>query len=526
MHQRRPNSSIIVATKSLAADGRRAEGRISKQQRHDDDDDGGGYNKKKLKIRVKRRQQAIEGNHHLLCNLALFSFALFSLFGLIAEVTVFRSLDGGGERGGGSSSRVVQLLRGRDVFRVKKDNAAATSKTHDSPAAPFSFSACLIIKDDNIILPEWLAYHYTVLPLHRLIVGVDPQSQTDPTPILDAFEENTQMNITIWRNDSFWKEDGDYIFLKKGFVVPDNMANETLKHELLRNRYLHRQKVFYEACLSQLREENRTWTVLIDADEYLTLNYYDEVEKKSPEYNVSSTRGQLLSSLDQEQSSSSLAEVLSHWEGIPKGKESACVTFGRYLFVSKEEDNVGDSKELPMSTDHDDDFNTTLFHTLRYHQRVSLTSSQLGKSIVDASRYDDSPIDNPHRPKELCTGEKFVPNLSETDILKTVTGIIPDSREDTPFRVHHYVGSWEAFRKPGLDIRGRGTFDKRNNVKELVEDSTIMSSSWLDKFTRLVGGKEKALELTQTIRLREEKEMARRIMEQEGQQQQQQQQLD
>ena len=28
---------------------------------------------------------------------------------------------------------------------------------------PFTFGACLLIKDDNQILPEWLAYHYTVL---------------------------------------------------------------------------------------------------------------------------------------------------------------------------------------------------------------------------------------------------------------------------------------------------------------------------------------------------------------------------
>jgi len=28
---------------------------------------------------------------------------------------------------------------------------------------PFSWSACLLIKDNNIILPEWLAYHYRKL---------------------------------------------------------------------------------------------------------------------------------------------------------------------------------------------------------------------------------------------------------------------------------------------------------------------------------------------------------------------------
>ena len=54
---------------------------------------------------------------------------------------------------------------------------------------PFTFSACLLVKDDNQLLPEWLAYHYTVMPLRRLIVGVDPLSLTRVEPILDKYRE-------------------------------------------------------------------------------------------------------------------------------------------------------------------------------------------------------------------------------------------------------------------------------------------------------------------------------------------------
>jgi hypothetical protein len=63
----------------------------------------------------------------------------------------------------------------------------------------FNFSACLLIKDDNQILPEWIAYHYTVLPLRHLIVAVDPFSLTSPTPILDKFRE-IGMDIEVWRD--------------------------------------------------------------------------------------------------------------------------------------------------------------------------------------------------------------------------------------------------------------------------------------------------------------------------------------
>ena len=86
------------------------------------------------------------------------------------------------------------------------------------------------------------------------------------------------------------------------------------------------------------------------------------------------------------------------------------------------------------------------------------------------------------------------------------------------FRVHHYVGSWETFRQPGFDTRGKGFFEKRNNVKNLVVDHTTprYSSSgnctWLTQFAKLVG-KEKALELSQKIRIREEMEMDKVIAE-------------
>jgi hypothetical protein len=355
--------------------------------------------------------------------------------------------------------------------------------------APFSFSACLIIKDDNIILPEWLAYHYTVLPLHRLIVGVDTLSHTDPTPILDAYQQTLGMNITTWKNDSFWK-DGAASWSKKDFTI----SNSTTYDEL-RERKRHRQNVFYEACLQQLHDENRTWTMLIDADEYLSFNYYDDSEKSSSSsvYNASGTRSQL-----DQSSSATMADVIQHWDvdpGLP------CVTFARYVFVSTEKDDDDDGKDqLPQqSPDHPTDFNTTLFNTLRYRQRVPLTSPQPGKSIVDASRYDGSPIDNPHRIKKLCTA----------------SNAFPDNKV-MPFRVHHYVGSWEAFRSPGFDPRGRSYFDKRNNVKETVEDSTM--STWLDKFVTLVGGRQKAIELTQRLRLHAELEMERKIMEQQQQQ--------
>jgi hypothetical protein len=81
----------------------------------------------------------------------------------------------------------------------KKGSKNIPISTSSSNASPFNFSACLLIKDDNQILPEWIAYHFTVLPLRHLIVAVDPFSLTSPTPILDKFRE-IGMDIEVWRD--------------------------------------------------------------------------------------------------------------------------------------------------------------------------------------------------------------------------------------------------------------------------------------------------------------------------------------
>jgi len=123
--------------------------------------------------------------------------------------------------------------------------------------ASFSWSACLLIKDNNIILPEWLAYHYTVLPLRRLVVAIDPASNTDPSPILTLYE-SIGMNITIWDEGEYWVN-GQRDHEKKDWRI----TNET-PPLYAQDRLVCRQKVFYHACLKQLKKENRTWTTVID----------------------------------------------------------------------------------------------------------------------------------------------------------------------------------------------------------------------------------------------------------------------
>jgi len=283
-------------------------------------------------------------------------------------------------------------------------NTRHSTTVEDQPT-PFSFSACLLIKDSNILLPEWLAYHYTTLPLRRLIIGVDPFSHTDPKPILDLYE-SIGMNITIWTNDSFWVEDGSAVHEKKDFQI----TNET-DHEALRKRHLYRQKVFVESCLQQLHHERRTWTLLVDIDEYFAFNYYDEGEgeptwcKKNEtcaqEYAKSIDDGShYRAKLDRSPAATVAEHIAKHVDSQFDTVDKPCIIFSRYLFVSNRE---SDRKEIQNGLDAD--FNATLFHTFRYRYRAPLWTYQLGKSMVDVSRYNGQGINNIHRPLGgLCTG--------------------------------------------------------------------------------------------------------------------------
>ena len=298
----------------------------------------------------------------------------------------------------------IQLIHGHKSDDNNNDGLRVIAEDVEGRPLPFSFSACLLIKDNNILLPEWLAYHYTFLPLRRLIVMVDPLSHTDPKPIFDAYE-SIGLNTTIWMDDWFWV-DGAEAYEKRNYQI----TNDSL-HDDLANRCRYRQRLFYGSCMQQLHDEKRTWTLIADTDEYLAFNHYDEKEgppvwcKKNAtceqEYAKSIHDGShIRTKFDQSPSATVAEHIDKHGaDRLPWQVHKPCIIYGRYLFVSKE----SSGEEIRRGIDSE--FNTSLFHTLRYRYRAPLSSYQLGKCMVDVSRYDGREVPNPHRiMKDLCTG--------------------------------------------------------------------------------------------------------------------------
>ena len=100
---------------------------------------------------------------------------------------------------------------------------------------------CLLIKDDNDILSEWVAYHYHVFQMRRLIVAVDPYSKTSPLGLLQPWGKNGfELNVTLW-------SDEDYMPAK----FYERNANAKGKY----NRYRRWQVTFISECYRRIYNE-------------------------------------------------------------------------------------------------------------------------------------------------------------------------------------------------------------------------------------------------------------------------------
>lgn len=145
----------------------------------------------------------------------------------------------------------------------------------ESLAANATVSACLLIKDDNEILSEWIAYHYHTINLRHLIVAVDPLSSESPTAILENWRLTTDLEIREWSDVHYMPTE----FIKNGKAPPEYMATESdFKNatmsadsllEISNHRY--RQRVFLASCMKAVRASGNSWVMHIVRTDILTI---------------------------------------------------------------------------------------------------------------------------------------------------------------------------------------------------------------------------------------------------------------
>jgi hypothetical protein len=342
---------------------------------------------------------------------------------------------------------------------VAKDanNASQTNNTDDAVVhRQEGFAGCLLIMDDNHLLIEWLAYHYQVLPLRRLIIAIDPKSRTSPLEILHRYMDRGLLNITIWNGDADFGFDAQYWERELRFNVPAEMKKhqERAKDEwLVVTVYLMRQKQFLLQCMHQLKAEHATWTILTDTDEFVTLNKKAAEEKK-----IHQTAPTVLEMLN-DPINRNASRMLT----------SPCIPMNRR--------NVGIREGAERSVAAPPGFNDSDYLTLRW--RYPLPKAFPIKCMVDLSRiplskFPDLESVSPHRPiKEVCP-KNFRKGEGEA-----------------AFAVNQYLGAFEqwAYRDDGRNKRTWTEYNELVMLENRPGDNEPDNSAvfWLKEFVAQLG---------------------------------------
>ncbi|CAJ1963948.1 unnamed protein product [Cylindrotheca closterium] len=274
--------------------------------------------------------------------------------------------------------------------------------SYDASQEPFgdSFSSCLIWMDDYQQLGEWIAYHYHVLPLRYLVFFRDPKSQLDPKPIFDKWKD--RIHVEYWANET-------------DFMTKD-IHREYMRISDAGKRFHSGQNMFYHACLGHLQQHNRTWTVVIDTDEYLSLdsanvpNVTDRLLEPGAALN-------LIKRVHARDPSTGITDK------TPEKWFHNCTSMGRIEYTSYESPTRAVLKDVPSGID------PYRLVTLRFrHAGRGL----IGKSIVDVSHLNMTQL----KWKTISTHKMFRGCLG-----------VWGNRRDLMY-VGHYLGSVEGYQRP------------------------------------------------------------------------------
>ena len=254
--------------------------------------------------------------------------------------------------------------------------------------------------------------------------------------------------------------------------LPPNAASTDV-----RRRHRDRQARFYEKCLTHLHDQGKSWTVLYDTDEYLIFTDYNQTYEDGKVKTPSSMSkpGSIIDFIHQAQESGSTNSKLN----------TDCYMIPRLLYGSKE---IPD-EEMSVSIPKRASIEAYQLDTIqwRYHntgnktkpfQNVGIPTNAngLGKVIINVASlkpYFPLSVKSPHRPIHHVCGP---------------SSIYHDTRF-SPFRINHYLGSWEAYSyredsRKGAE-RSREEWDIR--AKESNDERSDEASTWLKGFYQEIG---------------------------------------
>ena len=374
-----------------------------------------------------------------------------------------------------NSFQVQKTITGMNSSSTSSNTTTTTTPENDFNRRPHpqpvqehndtEFSACLLVMDDNHFLIEWLSYHYHVLNLRYLVIMVDPNSRTSVTPILDRWrtsttttspqkQQQTTTNTTTTTTTTTMNLPTMTIVEWNDTIL---FTQAQLNHALLRipsqvERHRYRQKNFMAQCMKHMKEHGRGWTLLLDSDEFLVLNYdtLQQRNKNDTNYNVTAT------SISEPGSVLTLLQS-NHPGQTDKYLPRVCVPIPRKRFGVLESSHEEIFHQVPYGTTRNDTnedlqststsnngssyqlqylFNASNFQTLRWRWHGppnSLPINKVSKAIIHVGRIE------------------FMKNITVTRTIHRplinyckYRGMHITS-EQSLLIIHHYLGTWEQY---------------------------------------------------------------------------------
>ena len=360
----------------------------------------------------------------------------------------------------------LQIMQRKSLLLSDTSYAGAAKNRN---AEKEGFSACLFFKDDNERLVEWIAYHFHVLDLRYLVVGVDYNSATSPNDILHRWNQSGRIQTYVWNTSD---------------VTPVDKL-ET---------YYSRQNHFDFACLQEMKRVNRSWVTVIDTDEYITFNRFSHGDPTQLELNFSQYATTARDTLIRARTrlpmtggdTTAYSFIQQESEHLPWAYQS-CVPMFRLQFGLRE-------TPLSQLEREDEDvsfpagYNATDYYTTRYYQhrpKGRCKKNCKGKTMIDVSRIPEDHLIHPdYNPPgsatTRCGPHNPVPECNGT--------LIPDYATSI-FRVHHYLESGETVTARKIQ-HGSSKIKKFHWYKGLQSEPELEASYWLKYFVANVGEQE------------------------------------
>jgi hypothetical protein len=366
------------------------------------------------------------------------------------------------------------------------NNSSSIGQDYDFSAANQAFGACLMSKDDNQLLFEWLAYHYTVLPLRYVVIGSDVGNRQDPRDVLQRWN-SVAGNHTTPRSGRL-----QYVILnvsddfgepkqKNQSAVDTAVRSNSSQAPILdaHHSLIRRQKTFITTCIQELKTRwNVHWTTFVDSDEFVTWNPATNEEENSTtslDPTLADMRRNLPISHSVISSHNTVLDVLSSLQ--ESGHVNTCYTIPRLRFGALENVTCAEASSVVDLVKTYYSSNMSSLSTLRFVQHATkgdFGKSKFGKVIMDLSKLSDDFISktvprNIHRPyMQYC-------------------GPAGTSIHSSFLRLNHYLGSWDRYASRDDQRRDRSYWESMASLNDENACNDDLIHTWFPRFIQMVG---------------------------------------